>query len=196
MNTLALTKTYSAPPVCHREIMRYARCKNPDSNVLVLCNECLNEVKDGLVFKVSYIELPLKITDNVCDFGAFAVKSNDLTRNLEGCKSVIVFAATIGVAPDRLVAKYSRISPAKALMHQAIGVERIESLCDMFQNDLKATYNISNKPRFSAGYGDLPLNTQTDIFNVLNCAKTTGLTLNDNLIMSPSKSVTAFIGVL
>ena len=45
------------------------------------------------------------------------------------------------------------------------------------------------------GYGDLPLALQKDIFRVLDCPKRIGLTLNESLLMSPSKSVTALIGV-
>ena len=44
-------------------------------------------------------------------------------------------------------------------------------------------------------YGDLPLEMQKDIFNVLDCSKRIGLTLNESLLMSPSKSVTAIIGI-
>ena len=51
------------------------------------------------------------------------------------------------------------------------------------------------RPRFSAGYGDLSLSVQKDIFSVLDCARKIGLTLNDSLIMSPSKSVTAVVGI-
>lgn len=51
------------------------------------------------------------------------------------------------------------------------------------------------RPRFSPGYGDLPLALQRDIFHALDCARKIGLTLNDSLMMSPAKSVTAIIGI-
>ena len=51
------------------------------------------------------------------------------------------------------------------------------------------------KPRFSPGYGDLSLEMQRDIFRVLDCPRKIGLTLNESLLMSPSKSVTAIIGI-
>ena len=196
MSVLVQTKTYAAPPVSINSIMHYARCSDNDLQVISLCNDCLNEIKDKLKFKVCFAELPLKTIGDRCDFDLFFVNSNDLAKNLSGCKSVIVFAATIGVAIDRLIAKYSRISPSKSLLMQAIGTERVEALCDMFQREISKDYKTSGKLRFSAGYGDLPLITQKDIFNVLDCPKNIGLTLNDSLIMSPSKSVTAFIGVL
>ena len=75
------------------------------------------------------------------------------------------------------------------------GLERIEALCDDFCNDIQNTLKTQLKPRFSAGYGDLPLDTQKQIFSLLNLSKNIGLTLNDSLLMSPTKSVTAFIGM-
>ena len=108
---------------------------------------------------------------------------------------VIVMGATVGITLERLIAKYSRVSPVKALLLQALGAERIETLCDAFCEDMQKTLKIALKPRFSAGYGDLPLDTQKQIFKLLNLPKNIGLTLNDSMLMSPSKSVTAFIGI-
>ncbi len=81
---------------------------------------------------------------------------------------------------------------------QAIGAERIESLCDMFCGELAETYakdGMSLRPRFSPGYGDLPLEAQKSVFKALDCHRKIGLALNDSLLMSPSKSVTAIVGL-
>ena len=90
--------------------------------------------------------------------------------------------------------RYTSLSPAKALFFQAIGAERIESLCDTFCAELKEN-GLQLRPRFSPGYGDLPLDLQKDLFRVLDCSRKIGLTLNESLLMSPSKSVTAIIGI-
>jgi cobalamin-dependent methionine synthase I len=94
---------------------------------------------------------------------------------------------------DRLIAKYSSISPAKALMMQAIGTERIESLCNTFCRDVAANRMITS--RVSPGYGDIPMEMQRDIFVLLDCSKRIGITLSESLLMSPTKSVTAIFGV-
>ena len=52
------------------------------------------------------------------------------------------------------------------------------------------------KMRFSPGYGDFSLNHQRDFFRLLNLEKNLGMSLNSALLMSPSKSITAVIGVL
>lgn len=156
---------------------------------------CIDEVCDRLTYQICYRELPLSIDGNVCNFGTFSLRSNSLAANLQGCDRVVLFAATVGVNIDRLIAKYGHIAPSKALMLQAIGAERIEALCNAFCADIARETHAGVHPRFSPGYGDLPLTVQTDIFALLDCAKHIGLTLNDSLLMSPSKSVTAFVGL-
>ena len=195
MNTMILTKTYDEPPVCEKEIRRFAACKSADSETAALLDACLREALPVLTYRVCYGEFPMRTDGDACDFGAFRVHSKQLARNLAGCKGVVLYAATVGVELDRLIARYGRLSPAKALLLQAIGAERIEALCDVFCADIAAERRIGTRPRFSPGYGDLPLETQTDIFAVLQPYKHIGLTLSDSLLMSPTKSVTAFVGL-
>lgn len=195
MNSVIITKTYNEPTFCEKEILRYAGCKSSEDELLQLLRACIDEVRDKLTYKVCYRELPVAVDNATCKLGDWSIESENLAKNLSGCKSVIVFAATMGVEIDRLIAKYGRISPSKALMLQAIGAERIEALCDAFCEDIAREKNMAAKPRFSPGYGDLPLEVQKEFFMLLDCSKRIGLSLNDSLLMSPSKSVTAFLGL-
>jgi len=195
MNSVILTKSYKKLPFCEREILRYAGCKAADNETEMILKSVIAEVKDKLDYKVCYCELPLKTENDICDFGAFCVKSQNLAQSINGCEKIILFAATIGVGIDRIIAKYGRISPSKAIWFQAIGAAQIETLCNAFCEDIEKEYNICTRPRFSAGYGDLPLSVQREIFSILNPEKRIGLTLNDSLLMSPTKSVTAFVGL-
>lgn len=52
------------------------------------------------------------------------------------------------------------------------------------------------RPRFSPGYGDLPLALQPDLLNFLNAQRWVGITVGKTLLMSPMKSVTAIMGIL
>lgn len=195
MNTVVLSKTYPAPPFCEKEILRYAGCKYASEETRALLNDCLKEIKDKLIYQVCYCELPVQISGDICDLALFRVASEKLARNLKEAEKVILFAATVGIETDRLIAKYGRLSPAKALMFQAIGAERIEALCDVFCADIKEEYHTEALPRFSPGYGDVPLSVQKEIFAVLEPHKKIGLTLNNSFLMSPTKSVTAFLGL-
>ena len=195
MNSVVLSQKYDEPAVCEREILRYAGCKESDANITEILHSCLKELNGKFDYKVCYCVLSVNIKHNICDFGVFSLESKDLAKNLNGCKNVILFAATVGVGIDRMITKYGRLSVSKALIFQAIGAERIEALCDAFCADMSNEMNVALRPRFSPGYGDLPIDTQKKIFSVLDCGKKIGLSLNDSLLMSPTKSVTAFVGV-
>jgi hypothetical protein len=173
-----------------KEISRYAGNLQDEA----LLGECISEVSDKLVYNVCYQKFPFEKQCETLSLGFAQVNSADLAKNLDGCDGILLFAATVGVELDRLIMKYCKISPVKALIFQAIGAERIEKLCDQFCKDMAKEENI--KPRFSPGYGDLPLDLQKEIFAALDCGKNIGLTLNDSMLMSPTKSVTAIVGII
>lgn len=195
MSITVLTKTYKNLPFNKKEILRYADCKDLSPEIEMLLDECIEEATKTLSYKVCYCILPINISGNTIDFEAFKVNSEKLAINLKNCESAIIFGATLGTDIDRLIMKYGKLSPTKALFFQAIGATMIETLCDEFCKDIKAELNVNLKPRFSPGYGDLDLSCQKNIFKLLNCSKNIGLTLNDSLLMSPTKSVTAFVGI-
>ena len=181
-----LTKKFKEPQIVKKEILRYALTKEATPETEELLDSCIKEAKDIISYSVCYGELDVKVLGDVCDFKVFSVVSRDLAKALEGQNKVILFAATLGVSFDRLLRKYSKISPSRAVMLQAFGTERIEALCNAFCCEMGVP------ARFSPGYGDLPLLVQKDIFKILDCTKKLGISLSECLLMSPSKSVTAF----
>ncbi len=195
MQSTVIVKTYPAPPVDRRQALRY--CGGGESAALTeLLEACAAEAEDKLVYKVCFCEFELELSGDAADMTFAKADSRSLCKNLAGCRKIILFAATVGIGIDRLITKYSSISPSRALMLQALGAERIESLCDAFCKDISTEYaDFTPRPRFSPGYGDLPLTLQKDIFAALDCPRKIGLSLNDSLLMSPSKSVTAIIGL-
>ncbi len=195
MSVTVITKKFVPPEICRGEILRYAGVKCRDEQLDCLLDGCIEESEKCFEYKVCYCVLPVNVGGDLCDFGAFCARSHNLATALDGCSSVLIFCATVGVETDRLIAKYERIAPSKAVMVQAIGSERVESLCDAFCDAFSRENGVKLKPRFSAGYGDLPLETQRDIFKTLSCEKNIGVFLNDRFFMSPSKSVTAFVGI-
>ena len=196
MNTQGVfVRQYSAPPVRRNEILRYAGMRGESAEIEPILSECLREIEGQLTYSVCYSEFSLTEREERLDLGFLITESRDLRKNLSGCSSGIVFAATLGLAPDRLIARYALTSPTKALLFQAIGAERIEALCDLFCKEISENEKDSRfRPRFSPGYGDLPLDVQKNIFSLLDCPRRIGLSLNQSLLLSPSKSVTALIG--
>lgn len=197
MNNITV-KTYTNIAINHKEILRYAGMDKPTQQIDEIIDSCINEVKEKLQYKVCFSEFPIHIDNNTIDLGFTTTTSANLANNLSNCKSVIVFAATIGLELDRLIKRYSTTAPSRAVIMQALGAERIESLCNAFNKDIcneKQILGHITKPRFSPGYGDLSINIQSDILSCLQCSKLIGIYLNDSLLMTPTKSVTALIGV-
>ena len=194
MSTVTVKK-YTGIAVSEKEILRYARVGRADTETLNLLNSALTEASAVLTYGVCYAEFDISVNDGICDFGFFEIKSENLSKNLIGCRRAIVFAATVGIGLDRLIAKYSRISPSRAFMLNAIGAERIEALCDTFCKDTESHLAAKLRPRFSPGYGDLPLCVQKDVLTILDASRKIGISLNESMLMSPSKSVTAIVGI-
>ena len=198
MIRIVYTEAFDLPAVDTAEIFRYAGVRTASVELEQLMEDALSEAAPLLTGKVCWAEFPVSSTQEMLDLGFAKVHSASLSRNLSGCDRILVFGATVGLALDRLIVRYGHTAPSKALMLQAIGAERIEALCDAFCEKLRqeaAIRGLHLRPRFSPGYGDLPLELQTDIFRVLDCSRRIGLTLNESLLMSPSKSVTAIVGL-
>ena len=190
MNMTVETKTYSLPPVDKAEVLRYSGCAAETEDVSALLETSVSLICEKISPAVCFCTLPFSADGDLCSLGTIRFRSADLARHLSGISRVALFAATVGIEPDRLIIRYGRLVPSRGVMLSAVADERIEALCDMFCRDIGA-----KSPRFSPGYGDLPLEIQKDIFALLNCSKNVGLTLNGSLLMSPSKSVTAIVGI-
>ena len=208
-----------------REIYRYLGIKpnmEPDAATEKLAEECIRELMEKCRPRAYARWFPLRVCEAsgadetvdtgaagaekaqdasdspILDFSCFQVRSRSLAKNLQGCSEVILFAATIGEGADLLARKYGRINVAKAVVMQAAAAAMIEAFCDEENEKLRAEAaekGLYLRPRFSPGYGDFSLNHQRDFARVLEMQKTVGITLTESLLMLPSKSVTAVIGV-
>jgi hypothetical protein len=151
---------------------------------------------DAIKCRACWMELPLTISGSAIDMDLMSVDSENLTTNLIGCDKVIAFAATIGGEADRLCRSASFHAPFNALVYDAMGSTAIEWLCDALCKELSFLYPTHRlRPRFSPGYGDLPLSFQRELLRMLDAQRSIGLTLSESLMMIPQKSVTAFVGL-
>ena len=184
------------PPVNRREALRYAQWpRGEDCPALdALAERAAPLLQDQVLWAV----YPLREEGDSLDLGFARTGSRDLRRSLAGCDRVLLMAATLGVGLDREIARRAALSPAEALLLHGLGAERVEALCDAFcaaQAQSLAAEGSLLRPRFSPGYGDLPLELQREIFSALDCPRRLGLTLNPSLLMAPAKSVTALAGI-
>ena len=159
-----------------------------------LISQCLNELKCSVNCKFSAALVDVSYFENgFLDLGFGKFQSRNLFNNLNKCKKAYVFAVTLGLDVDRLLNKYSLISPAKHFIFDALASSMAEAGTDKAEEIIRGI-NVCY-PRFSPGYGDLPLEIQPGILKFLNADKLLGITINNALLMSPGKSVTAIMGI-
>lgn len=167
----------------------------PDEITEKLIDECEKELLQAIQARCCYAQTGISFPqENVVNIGFGNIASKSLYKHLQGCHSVILFAATIGIGVDRLIAKYNRLSPAKSVIIDALGSSAVEYWCDVVELDLTKNEE-KHCARFSAGYGDFPLECQRSFVNCLDVSRKLGITLSDSLLMTPTKSVTAVIGL-
>jgi hypothetical protein len=182
--------TYESIPFDDGEILRYASIKelSPELSKIVSLAK-----KEGclLDYKVCYEEYPLTECEDGVIIGECKISSQFLKKNLSGCRRCLLVVGTVGVEMDRLIKRYSTISPMHGLIMHAVGVERVESLMNHFVRSYKEPL----RPRFSPGFGDFDIKYQRELLGLVGANKNIGVSLSDTFIMSPSKSVSAVIGI-
>jgi len=192
------TRTYPLPDYHRREIFRYAGIRAESAEDELRLSQNLKKCDGVFVGRICFSRFPIVLSGNHIDLGFAALESASLARNLQGCDEIVLFAATVGLGIDRLIKRSGAESMADSMYLQAIGTERVETLRRVFCEDLKSEMALQQRylrPRFSPGYGDVPLALQNDVFRVLECPRHIGISLSDSLLMSPSKSVTAIVGI-
>ena len=105
---------------------------------------------------------------------------------------------TLGLEIDRTIRTAMITSPDKGVILNSCATAAAEQLADITEQEITELCRQEGKHttwRFSAGYGDLPLESQKDIITVMDTHRKIGVSLTDSLLMTPSKSVTAIIGV-
>ncbi len=179
-----------------KEAFRYmgCRCDCCDEVLEKLYEKYKEEYKKAASYKAVIRKVDIALKDgNIVDFGFCKIQNENLYKNMSGCESAYVFAATAGIGADRLIMRYNKISPAEAMICDCIASSAIEVWCDEINDKVNELYK--TKPRFSPGYGGVSLEYQKDVLSFLDAERKIGITLNDALMMQPVKSVTAFIGI-
>ena len=180
----------------------YSRFVSPDQDVSGLMEKAAREMAEVMKAQAVFemFDLTMTSTDSATvelSFADVTLQSRDLGNNLKDCKKVALLAATIGPQVDALIRRHSSLDPVYASILQATGAMFIEEVVDFVNDEIKKiaeAQGLKTKPRYSPGFGDVPLEVQRDFFRLLPCTRI-GLTLMDTLIMAPEKSVTAFVGL-
>ena len=196
---------YESPSVNVTEWLRYScipvyeqenAAKDPE--LASSMEKALSLTDSALSFRVGFLVVPLSWDEDGFPVFPFEQRSEKLKKNLLGCDKTVLFAATIGSGIDRLIRRFEKADPKMGLLLQGLGAERVESLCDAFNEEVKEVSKETGREtrmRFSPGYGDLPIEVQKVFLPLLDAERRLGITLSESCLMAPSKSVTAIIGI-
>ena len=190
-----LTGSVDEITVNRREALRYLGCRTqqPEGDLQALFDRAQSELRTCASLKACCARYDLTVDGDRLQIGELRLQSASLRRNLSGCKGVYLFAATLGAGVDRLLLRYGKTQPSFALVLDAYGSAAVEGWCNAINDRLAQGKQL--RPRFSPGYGDVPLTVQPQVLSMLDATRKLGITLNDSLFMTPCKSVTAFVGI-
>ena len=183
-----------------KEALRYMGCKDgecvqPLSDTV---NECEKLVLSACAPKYLYTVLPLFFEENGVRLGENGVllSGGDISKHLNCCHSAVLMCATLGREIDLLLRRLQITDMAAAVAADALASAAIEQVCDEAEREIFTAVKATGRTwRFSPGYGDLPLDVQPLLLNILSAQKKIGLAVTDSNMMTPTKSVTALIGL-
>ena len=171
------------------EALRYmgAKALNPDKMTSDIMDEVENELLKVCRPAYTFTEIPKDSS---------ALGGNDIKKVVAESEKVLLIAATLGIYVEKLLRKTQITDMAKAVVVDSMASVAIEQFMDKIEDELKERYKgLYFTNRFSPGYGDYPLEKQREVVKILNTEKKLGLSLTDSLLLNPTKSVTAVIGL-
>lgn len=189
------------------EVLRYLQYKNQH------IEDNLNNIIDSCIYFTKQVTNP-RYTYKICSIDKKKTKENgnivylknegvefeskDIYDLLIDCDECILMSATLGIEIEREIRKLTYTELTKGVIVDACATTAIEEVCDIIQDNIAKGLVNKRKNitmRYSPGYGDLSIEKNKDILNILNSHNRIGLTVSDSGIMIPRKSVVAIIGV-
>ena len=127
------------------------------------------------------------------------IRSEKLARFLNGCKEALFVGSTAGSEVMDAIRRDSEGGDmTRGVVIDAVASEMTDAALDWimgFFNRMLARENARlTRGRFSAGYGDFLLENQKMMYDMLGLDRI-GVTINENFILIPEKSVTAVVGI-
>lgn len=120
----------------------------------------------------------------------------DIKTLLAGCSRAVLFCATLGAEVDKLIRTSQYADLLAALATDCCASDLIEQLCDRAEQELQAAFPGCHFPyRYSPGYGDLPIDLNGPLLDLLDAPRRLGLCITASGLLTPRKSVTAILGV-
>ncbi len=121
-----------------------------------------------------------------------------MEKHMAGAVAAAVMAVTAGMGVERELRRLSLTDPVEQVIFDAAGTTTVERAADACEASVVAwarERGLYANFRFSPGYGDMPLETQPVLLATVDAQRRLGIALSKSLLMTPTKSVTAIIGL-
>lgn len=181
-----------------QEILRYLGAGKSDPQLDLLIARAEKELIQTSTPRYVSGKFSLSVRDHGAVIGGTYLPSKTLAAHLKGCQEAFLVAFTLGPGVDALIRRYELVEMSLVPVLQACAAVYTEEQADQSQEDLE-TYakekGLFLRPRYSPGYGDLPLSSQRFLFDALQVSKKIGVTLTDTFLMLPMKSITGVVGL-
>lgn len=182
------------PNVRRAEMLRYARCgdgvgvEKEAEQAQRLVDDLIRPAAAAVVFDIKRDGEKLFVADT-------ELEGKSIKKLLAPCNKCVVMAITVGFELDMKIAALGSSSPALSLLADAAASSAVEDACDACCESIESELGVKLTPRFSPGYGDLPMNIQPALLTLTNARRYLGLTVGTGCMLSPIKSVTAIAGI-
>lgn len=181
------------------EVLRYMGVppEKADPATHLLAQDCLLQLTQSVQPRWTYRICSLSHEHNgVRADGRLLLPGQDIKKHLSGCSQAALFALTLSAGADGLIRRTEPMDMARAYALDCCATAAAEHLCDQVEQQLHAMFPGRFFPfRYSPGYGDLPLDVQSDVLDLLDAPRRIGLTCSSSSILIPRKSVTAILGI-
>lgn len=180
------------------EVLSYLGIKQKDIDEQLAMQ--MREVKEDILCNVvpRLVYKQYDYEDGIIKQCTVPLSGHSIHELLETSSRCILVAATLGIWMDQRIRKAQLQDMGKAVLYDAYANAAIEQVMDDWQKELAQALHAKDwyiTDRFSAGYGDLPLQIQPIFLQELQAQKTIGLQVGSSLLMKPEKSVTAILGI-
>lgn len=181
------------------EVLRYMGTppEQTDERLHSLVEDCSAQLLDSVQPRWTYVVFDLSFEeDGVRLDSELFLPGQSLKSHLSDCDRVCLFCATLGAEADRLIRQAQYADMTRALTLDCCASALVEQLCDRIETQLQCQFPGCHFPyRFSPGYGDLPLEVNTALLDLLDAPRRVGLCATASHLLIPRKSVTALLGV-
>ena len=181
-----------------KEALRYLGIQNPDAEAVKSVSSIARDLEKKIQPRSLYRVFFIRHDEDKVFFpeAGFSLEGRLAQKMLCTSQKAAVIICTLGVGFDSLLRSCQSRDMARAVMLDACGSAYVEKACDEMENEIRRRHpSWFLTDRFSPGYGDLPMQTQKDLLLSLNAEKLLGVYLMESLLINPSKTVTAIVGL-